>query len=242
MQKYNQNIVEPHEAKPAATAAKSLPTIVIYKSADQITRVVASQGVRVIVLDEDGVGLEEDASRTLQIDNQELHVSDLLVTGKVGETPYGEQGVDAKFVRDVVKHVERLPAGSNASFNKPGQYAEPFPTLVSVPVKHREAYDDQQAPLTHQIDIEDHRLSNGQVFLTVGTLEGHLDNFLSVTAEVNTNPQNEAEHLPCMHVHFDEDAVAFTAFKVNDKILIQPEHGVVLTQVYGPKGPMFIVE
>ncbi|MEA8592292.1 hypothetical protein PZT57_26960 [Pseudomonas aeruginosa] len=237
-----QTIVEAREAKIAAAAAESRPTIVIYKSADQITRVVASQGVRVIVLDADGVGLEEDAARTLQIGDQELYVSDLAVTGKVGESPYGEQGVDAEFVREVVKHVDGLPAGSNASFNKPGQYAEPFPILKSVPVKHWEGYEDKQAPLTHQIDIDDQRLSNGQLYLTVGALEGHLDNLLSVTAEVNTNPQNEAEHLPCMHVHFNEDALAFTAFKVYDKILLQPEQGVVLTQVQGPEGPMYIVE
>ncbi|ELG7182289.1 TPA: hypothetical protein ACP3ZG_004815 [Pseudomonas aeruginosa] len=230
------------EATEARKAIKRLPTVVIYKSADQITRVVASQGVRVIVLDADGVGLEEDAARTLQIGDQELYVSDLVVTGKVGESPYGEQGVDAEFVREVVKHVDGLPAGSNASFNKPGQYAEPFPILKSVPVKHWEGYEDKQAPLTHQIDIDDQRLSNGQIYLTVGALEGHMDNLLSVTAEVNTNPQNEAEHLPCMHVHFNEDALAFTAFKVYDKILLQPEQGVVLTQVQGPEGPMYIVE
>ncbi|MDS9914975.1 hypothetical protein EFK68_02640 [Pseudomonas aeruginosa] len=237
-----QGIVEAREAKISAAAAESRPTIVIYKSADQITRVVASQGVRVIVLDADGVGLEEDAARTLQIGDQELYVSDLVVTGKVGESPYGEQGVDAEFVREVVKHVDGLPAGSNASFNKPGQYAEPFPILKSVPVKHWKGYEDKQAPLTHQIDIDDQRLSNGQLYLTVAALEGHLDNLLSVTAEVNTNPQNEADHLPCMHVHFNEDALAFTAFKVYDKILLRPEQGVVLTQVQGPEGPMYIVE
>lgn len=219
-----------------------VPTIVIYKSANQITRVIASQGVRVIVLDADGVGLEEDALRTLQIDDQELYVSDLMVTGKVGESAYGEQGIDAEFVRQVVKHVEGLPAGSNASFNKPGQQAEPFPILKSVPVKHWEGYQEKEAPLSHQIDIDDQRLSNGKLYFTVAALEGHLDNLMSVTAEVNTNPQNEAEHLPCLHVHFNEDVLAFTAFKVYDKILLRPENGVVLTKVQGPEGPMYIVE
>lgn len=237
-----QAIVEVREAKLATAAAESLPTIVIYKSADQIARVIASQGVRVIVLDADGVGLEEDAGRTLQIGDQELFVSDLTVTGKVGESPDGEQGVDAEFVREVVKCVEGLPAGSNASFNKPGQHAEPFPTLRSVQVKHWHEYEDEKAPLTHQIDIDDQRLTNGQLYITVGALEGHLDNLLSVTAEVNSSPQNEAEHLPCMHVHFNEDALAFTAFKVYDKILLRPEEGVVLTKVQGPQGPMYIVE
>lgn len=237
-----QAIVEAREAKLATAAAESLPTIVIYKSADQIARVIASQGVRVIVLDSDGVGLEEDADRTLQIGDQELFVSDLIVTGKVGESPYGEQGVDAEFVRAVVKCVKGLPAGSNASFNKPGQHTEPFPTLKSVQVKHWDEYGDEKAPLTHQIDIDDQRLTNGQLCITVGTLEGHMDNHLSVTAEVNTSPQSEAEHLPCMHVHFNENAMAFTAFKVYDKILLRPEEGVVLTQVQGPQGPMYIVE
>ncbi|KSQ21629.1 hypothetical protein APB26_32105 [Pseudomonas aeruginosa] len=237
-----QSLVEAREARLAAAAAASMPTIVIYKTADQITRVVATQGVRVIVLDADDNSLEEEATRTLLIGDQELVVSDLIVTGKVGESPYGEQGVDAVFVREVVKCIEGLPAGCNASFNKPGQHAEPFPYLKSVPVKHWEEYEDDKAPLTHQIDIDDQRLTNGQLYVTVGSQEGQIDNLLSVTAEVNTSPQNEADKLPCLHVHFNEDALAFTAFKVFDKILLRPEEGVVLTKVHGPQGPMYIVE
>lgn len=237
-----QSIENAREAKIAAADAESRPTIVIYKSADQITRIVASQSVRVIVLDSDGVGLEEDAPRTLQIDDQELYVSDLIVTGKVGESQYGEQGVDENFVRQVVQNVQSLSPGSNVDFNKPGQYAEPFPTLKSVPVKHWGSYEDKDAPLTHQIDIEDQRLPNGQVYLTVGALEGHLDNLLSVTAEVTSSPNNEAEHLPCMRVHFNESAPAFTVFKSYDKIMLRPEEGVVLTAENGPDGLLYIVE
>lgn len=237
-----QSLVEAREARLAAAVAESLPTIVIYKTAEQITRVVSTQDVRVIVLDSDGDSLEEEAPRTLQIGDQELVVSDLKVGGKVGESQYGEQGVDAEFVREVVSLVDGLPAGSHASFNKPGLHAETFPYLKSVPVKHWAEYEDDKAPLTHQIDIDDQRLTNGQLYITVGSQEGQTSNLLSVTAEVNTSPQNEAEKLPCMHVHFNEVALAFTAFKVFDKILLRPEEGVVLTKVHGPQGPMYIVE
>lgn len=230
------------DANAQARRAKDLPTIVVYKTADQITRVVASQEVRVIVLDADsGVELV-DAPRVLHIGDQELYVSDLLVNGRVGEHQNGEQGIDAEFVEQVVRFVEGMPAGSNVSFNKPGQHAEPFPILKSVPVKHWEGYEKKSAPLTHQIDIDDQRLSKGQFDLVVGALEGQLDNHLSVTAMVKSNPQNEAEQLPCVSVHFNEDAAAFTAFKVYDKILLQPAKGVVLSEVQGPAGPMYVVE
>ncbi|QUG93074.1 hypothetical protein GR140_30370 (plasmid) [Pseudomonas putida] len=96
--------------------------------------------------------------------------------------------------------------------------------------------------MTHQIHIDDQRLSKGQFELVIGALEGQLDNHLSVTAMVKSNPQNEAEQLPSVSVDFNEDAPAFTAFKVYDKILLQPAKGVVLTKVQGPAGPMFIVE
>lgn len=225
-----------------AQRAKDVPTIVVYKTADQITRVVASQEVRVIVLDADDCVELEDAPRILHIDDQDLYVSDLMVTGKVGEHQHGEQGIDAEFVEQVVELIGGMPAGSNVSFNVPGQFAEPFPILKSVPVKHWAGYEKKSAPVTHQIHIDDQRLSKGQFELVIGAMEGQLDNHLSVTAMVKSNPQNEAEQLPSVSVDFNEDAPAFTAFKVYDKILLQPAKGVVLTKVQGRAGPMFIVE
>lgn len=235
-----QAIEDARENRLAAIAAESRPTIVIYKSADQISRVIASQGVRVIVLDADGVGLEEDAPRTLQIDDQELFVSDLIVTGKVGASPYGEQGVDDEFVREVVKAVEGLPAGCNASFNKPGQFADPFPYSRSIQVKNPDLYASDNAPVSHQVSINDKRLSSGQFSLTVESLE-EWPNLMPLTVEVNRNPQND-EQVPCLHVQFNASAPAFTAFKLHDKIMIRPEKGVFLTETMSPDGAIYIVE
>lgn len=224
------------------TIKAAVPTVVIYKSADQITRVISSQEVRVIVLDADGVGLEEDASRTLKFDDQELHVSDLWISGPVGSSPYGEQGINAEFVGQVAKVVQALPADSQADFNKPGQFAEPFPTLKSVQVKARGISDKDASPATHQINIDDQRLTSGEVHLSVGALDGVADDVLSVTADVSSSPQKVVDQVPTLQVRFNASAPAFTAFKLADKILIRPEAGVELTKIMAPEGTMYIVE
>lgn len=207
----------------------SIPTIVLYKTADQITRVVASQAVRVIILDADGADLDEESSRVIQLDDQSLVVTDLQVSGTLGSSPQSENAVDAGFVQAVEKVVAELPAGGLVNFNAPGQYAEPFPIVHSVQVKHWGCYGLDGTELTHQIDVDDQRVSNGQVYLTVGALEGDLDEMLSVIAEVNTNPLTGLEHLPCLNISFDGDNKAFRLFKLNDKILLQNDTGVSLT-------------
>ena len=97
---------------------------------------------------------------------------------------------------------------------------------TSVKVKHWDAYRTEGTVNTHQFDIADQRDSNGQAYITVGALEGGLDDLLSVTMEVNTNPLNGIDHVPCAHVHFDSDSVAVSLFKIGDKILVRPETDV----------------
>lgn len=82
---------------------------------------------------------------------------------------------------------------------------------------------------THQIDIEDHSTSSGQVYVTIGATDGNLDDLLSVTMEVNCNPLTGIEDVPCAHIYFDADALAFKMFKIGDKILIEPESSVTFT-------------
>lgn len=113
---------------------------------------------------------------------------------------------------------------------------------LSVQVKHWEGYSDTTKPFTHQVDIDDQRNSNGQLYLTVGSLEGHVDDMLSATAEVGTNPENGVDHVPVLHIHFDSDALAFSAFKVNDKIVLRLEEGVSMEQFYTPAGRMYLVD
>ena len=111
------------------------------------------------------------------------------------------------------------------------QISEPVltPEETSVPVKYWDCYSDADTVSTHQIDIADQRASNGQVFITVGALEGSLDDMIPATIEVNTNPLNGIDHVPCVHVHFDLDSVAASLFKVGDKILVRPETDVTIT-------------
>lgn len=207
----------------------SIPTIVLYKTADQITRVVASQAVRVIILDADGADLDEESSRVIQLDDQSLVVTDLQVSGTLGSSPQSENAVDAGFVQAVEKVVAELPAGGLVNYNVPGQLAEPFPIVRSVQVKHWNCYGLDSTVMTHQIDIDDQRVTTGQVYLAVGALEGDVDEMLSVIAEVNTNPLTGIEQLPCLHVGFDSDATAFSLFKLKDKILLRNDTGVCLT-------------
>jgi hypothetical protein len=234
------------ESSSPAADQVPVPTIIVYKSGDQITRVVASQAVRVVVLDADTEGLEEDAPRTLTVGDQELYVTDLDVAGAVGSSPAGEHGVDPVFVDQMLATVMAMPAHSETRSNVPGAFAEGFPVLKSVPVKYWDDYADRGSLLTHQIDIEDQRLTSGQAYLTVGALDGKVDDLVSVTAEVNKNPLNGIDNVPCLHVHFDSDALAFSLFKVGDKLVLSPETDVSIDIQYfdidGRTQGFFIVE
>jgi hypothetical protein len=203
------------------------PTIVVYKSGNQITRVVADQAVRVIVLDADCEGLEEDAPRTVTIDGQELYVTDLDVSAAL-PVQGAEHCVSEAFVQSTVRFVEAMPAHDKTRSNVPGAFSEAFPVLQSVPVKHWAEYDLQlgDGKLTHVIDIDDQRLSSGQFYLTVGAMEGNLDDMISVCAEVGKDEVAGFEGVPSLLVNFDADAQAFRLFKVADKIYLQPESGV----------------
>jgi hypothetical protein len=99
-----------------------------------------------------------------------------------------------------------------------------------IDVKHWNKYKDSDADAaTHQIEIIDQRETHGQTYITVGALEGGLDDMLSVTIEVDTNPLTGIEDVPCAHVHFDGDALAMKLFKIGDKIIVRPEAEVSIT-------------
>lgn len=212
----------------AAEAKASVPTIVIYKTNDQITRVVASQEVRVIVLDADGVDLEESAPRVLHYDGTDLHVSDLRVAGAVGSVPYGEQGIDKGFVEQMGRFVDAMPAHEATLWNVPGIFADLFPILESVKVRHWEQYKGPVQPNTHAIDVVDRRTESGQFYLTVGALEGDVDDMVSVCGEVGIDPVGGVYSVPSVLVNFDADAVACALYKKAGNILLRPEPGVVV--------------
>jgi hypothetical protein len=114
----------------------------------------------------------------------------------------------------------------------------PSPTRSTVAVKYWDCYgSDGVTHNTHQMDVVDQRQSNGQMYIALGVLEGDVDDLMSVTVEVNTNPLNGIDHVPCMHVHFDGDNLALSLFKVGNKILARPETNVTIEHLSdGPVG------
>ena len=104
-------------------------------------------------------------------------------------------------------------------------------TTTRVQVHHWNGYG-ASPPLecvhTHEMELVDQRAVNGQVYLTTATIGGKLEDMLCITAEVNTNPLNGIDAVPCVHVHFDDSGLAFSLFKVGDRILLVQENGVRL--------------
>lgn len=98
----------------------------------------------------------------------------------------------------------------------------------SVEVRYWDSYNSPSCVNTHQMDIDDQRQTNGQLYVDLGALEGNPDDLLSVTLEVNTNPLNGIDHVPCAHVHFDADNLAVSLFKIGNRILVRPETQVTI--------------
>lgn len=152
-------------------------------------------------------------------------------------------GTDASVLAEFADSDVRLMRGPALSGDVGKHEFAVMACLKSVHVKHWECYgSNADSAFSHQVDIEDHRASSGQFYLAVGALEGDVDDMLSVTAEVNTNPETGLDQVPCVHVHFDGDAMAFSAFKINDKIVLRLEGGVSLTGFDGPDGRLYLVE
>jgi len=96
----------------------------------------------------------------------------------------------------------------------------------SVPVKHWDTYGDINRAMSHQCEIEDRRKAAGQLFIDLSAIEAGDDAHLGVLFEVNTNPLDAEENVPCAHVHFNDDALAVSLFKIGKHILMRPENQV----------------
>lgn len=133
--------------------------------------------------------------------------------------------------KKTLKCLQNLPMPfSTEQLGKPIGFFPPEEKASIVPVKDWDAYSlVDVSPNTHAFEIDDRRAIKGQAFVTISTIDGSLDDMLSVTMEVNSNPLNEDDKVPCAHVHFDDNQVAFSLFKVGDRILMRPENGVEIT-------------
>jgi hypothetical protein len=107
-------------------------------------------------------------------------------------------------------------------------------TKSSVQVRHWDCYGgEHETANTHQFDVDDQRKTNGQMYVDVGAIESNLDDMLCLTMEVNTNPLNGVDHVPCVHVSFDGDNLAVSLFKIGNKILLRPETDVSISKAPG---------
>ena len=99
-------------------------------------------------------------------------------------------------------------------------------------VKAWDAYDPTEAhPFTHQLDITDQRITNGQVYADFRSLSGNSDEAMSITMEINHDPLGVAGPVPCAHIHFNDSEMAMALFKIGDKILVRPETNVSVNAV-----------
>lgn len=106
----------------------------------------------------------------------------------------------------------------------------------SVKVAHWEAYQGVKPRYTHQMDIEDHREQAGRVCLTAGALEGSLDDLLTISVEITSDPMCPQNAVAAAHVHFDGDNLAFSVFKNSDNLMLRLETDVVITRSFSQKG------
>lgn len=126
--------------------------------------------------------------------------------------------------------------------------AESTSTTSQIPVKYWEDYgnEKQDASMTHSFDVDDQRKSGGQMFVDIGAIDGNVDDMLGVTMEINANPLNGIDHVPCAHIHFDGDNLAVSLFKIGSKILMRPETDVSINQVqevaFGVAETMYWIE
>lgn len=116
--------------------------------------------------------------------------------------------------------------------------AEPTQETIksSVPVSFWEDYNEAP-PVAHAfiMDVDDQRTTNGQMYVDIGSREGHLDDMICLTMEVNRLPSKADSdvnpEVPCVHMHFDGDNLAGSFFKVADKIIFRPETDVLVKQI-----------
>lgn len=112
--------------------------------------------------------------------------------------------------------------------------------VSEVEVKHWNCYgSDCETVTTHILDVVDQRQHSGQLFAGLALMgSGEDDTFdkLSISLEVNTDPITGFEPAPCVHVHFHDDELACSMFKIGQNILIRPERNVQLEAVSVPVG------
>jgi hypothetical protein len=110
-----------------------------------------------------------------------------------------------------------------------------------VDVAHWDSESYPRSP-THQVAITDQRNLGGQLFVDVTEINGDDDAMLSVTVEVNNLPADQKPR-PCVHLHFNGDALAASFLKDGQSIVIRPESDVkIVRRTLASGEPAFALE
>lgn len=111
------------------------------------------------------------------------------------------------------------------------------PTESAIDVGHWADCKKSDPVKNFEIAVLDRRKSQGQFFIDVAANDKINCDVLNLTVEINRlpgklgAPPDSMPNVPCVHMHFDDDDMAASFFKVDSKrIIFRPESGVVLQE------------
>lgn len=85
------------------------------------------------------------------------------------------------------------------------------------------------AKTAYLMEVEDKRETSGQLRVVLDAEEGSDKDQLEISVEVNRLSHSEdSDDLPCAHLAFDADNMAFSVFKQGDRFILRPENGVTI--------------
>jgi hypothetical protein len=86
--------------------------------------------------------------------------------------------------------------------------------------------DGEEHYNSHVMKLDDQREIKGQLYIDIQGLQNDDEDIMSVIAEINTDPRTKNGNVPCVHVHFNDDQLAVSLFKIGHRILVRPETDV----------------
>lgn len=103
-------------------------------------------------------------------------------------------------------------------------------------------HDEVAAGERFLMEVVDQREACGQLFVDVGAESGHIDDILSASFEIGNLPGSRT-HTQVMHLHFNDDAMAMSVFKMGGKYILRTETDVTIVPTVLPNGEhAFILE
>lgn len=85
------------------------------------------------------------------------------------------------------------------------------------------------AKTAYLMEVEDQRETSGQLRVVLAAEDGSDKDQIDAFFEINRlNHIEAADDLPCAHLAFDADNMAFSVFKQGDRFILRPENGVTI--------------